>query len=261
MDLGLQGKVALVAGASSGLGLAIARELAREGARVAICARDPVRLEAARRLIEEEDGGQVRAVALDLREPGAAAAWVDEAASAFGGLHIAVIGGANPQRGPPSALGADDYRRAVEAVLLPAIGMAQAALPHMKRAGWGRLLFVASETIRQPVARYTLSSTTRLALAGYAKCLVQELGGAGITVNVLAPGYHRTPLLERGAAEGADGEAGVEAHLAAIAERIPLKRLGRPEEFAALAAFLASVHAGFITGTVQLADGGNTMGV
>lgn len=254
MDLGIKGKAALVAGSSSGLGLAVAMALAREGANVAICGRDPDRLEAARAQVDAAGDGQVRATALDLRDHAAAAAWVDQTAEAFGGLHIAVTNTTNPPGGPARGLKLDDYRGAIESVLLATIALAQAALPHMQAAGWGRLLLIASETIKQPVARYTLSATSRMGIIGYAKCLVQDLGDSGITVNVLAPGYHRTPLVER--AVGADVEAG----LAAIADHIPLKRLGRPEDFAALVAFLASEHAGFITGTVQLVDGGNTRG-
>jgi 3-oxoacyl-[acyl-carrier protein] reductase len=254
MDLGITGRVALVAAASSGLGLAVAKELAREGAHVALCARDPVKLEAARAQVDALGAGQVRATALDLRDHAAAAAWVESTAETFGGLHIVVTNTSNPTGGPASTLKLEDYRSAFEGVLLSTIAITQAALPHLRTAGWGRLLFITSETVKQPVARYTLSSTSRLGIVGYAKCLVQDLGDSGVTVNVLAPGYHRTPLLERYA--GADVEAG----LAAIAERIPLKKLGRPEDFAALVAFLASERAAFITGTVQLVDGGNTLG-
>ncbi len=254
MDLGIKGKVALVAAGSSGLGLAVAKALAGEGTHVAICGRDPARLEAARAEVDALGQGQVRASALDLRDHAAAAAWVERTAQEFGALHIVVTNTGNPTGGPPSALGLEDYRSAFEDVLLATVALAQTALPHLRAAGWGRLLLIASETVKQPVARYTLSSTARLGIVGYAKCLVQDLGDSGITVNVVAPGYHRTPLLERAA--GADVEAG----LAVMAERVPLKRLGQPEDFGAFVAFLASERAGFITGTVQLVDGGHTLG-
>lgn len=254
MDLGIQDRVALVAGASSGLGLAIAKALAREGAHVSMCARNPAKLEAARSQVAAAGQGRVMAVSVDVRDSQAVEAWVNCTAESLGAVHIAVTNTGNPPPGPAGAFSLADYRKAIEETMLPAISIAQATLPHMRKAKWGRLLFLTSETVKQPVARYALSSTTRLGVVGYAKCLVQELGDSGITVNVLAPGYHRTPLLERGVGED------VEAGLAAIRERIPAKRIGNPEDFAALVAFLASERASFITGTVQLVDGGNTLG-
>lgn len=254
MDLGIKGKVALVAGASSGLGLAVASELAREGAHVAICGRDSLKLEQARQQVDALGEGTVTATVLDLSDNVAVTAWVDDAVKAFGHLHIVVTNSSTPPAGPPSTFALEDYRGVFETVTLPTIHLAQAALPHLRNAGWGRLLLMASETVKQPVAHYTLSGVARLGLVGFAKCLVQELGDSGITVNVLAPGYHHTPLVERNM--GADVAAG----LAALAARLPVKRLGRPEDFAALVAFLASERAGFITGTVQLVDGGLTMG-
>jgi 3-oxoacyl-[acyl-carrier protein] reductase len=259
MDLGLAGKVALVGGGSSGIGLATARELAAEGAAVAICGRDPARLEAARDELAGLAGpDRVLATALDLRDGGAARDWVERTAATWGALHIVVSNAGGPPAGASGAFDLDGYRQALELSLLAHVGLVQAALPHLKRAGWGRVLLVTSETVREPNPTYALSSVVRPGLVGYAKTLVRELGPAEVTVNVLAPGYTATrPVLE--ALEGGDVDAGLR-QLAADAD-IPLGRVARPEEIAAVATFLVSERASFVSGTVQMVDGGRGRGV
>ncbi|WP_426747871.1 SDR family oxidoreductase [Myxococcus faecalis] len=255
MELGLTHKVALIAGGSSGLGLAVAEELVKEGAHVAIGARDAERLaraEAHLRLMSR--GGKVLATRVDLKEHGAAKAWVEDVASKLGGPHIVVTNSAGPPPGPATKFDISAYQEAIDTVMLPAINLALASLPYMKAAKWGRLLLITSETVVRPVARFALSGTARLGIVGFASALVQELGDCGVTVNVLAPGYTRTPPVERTAGTNTSGD--VEAGLRAMAAHIPLRRVGEPEEFAAAAAFLASERASFITGTVQLIDGG-----
>jgi len=254
VDLGLSGRVCLVSGTSSGLGLAVARELAAEGAHVAICARERPRLAAAAADLDCLGPGRVLATALDLRDEAAVRAWVAEAAAELGAIHVVVSNAGGPPGGALADLGLDAYRAALELSLLAHVSLVTAALPHVRAAGWGRILLVASETVRQPSPRYGLSSVARLGLLGFAKALVHELGAGEITVNVLAPGYTRTPNLERQL--GAAGLAALPRDAG-----IPLGRVARPEEFGAAAAFLASARASFITGTVQLVDGGKTAGV
>lgn len=257
MDLGLRHRVALVAGGSSGLGLAIATELAIEGADVVIGARDPARLAAAEARLAAVARGRVVASRVDLEDDHAVRRWVDDAAARMGRLDIAVTNSGAPPIGPATAFAPDDYRRAVDKVLYPAIALALAALPHMRAAGWGRLLFIASETVHRPVANLTLSGVARSGILRFAEALVAELGASGITVNVLAPAYLRTPPVDRAAAElAARAGSDVESQVRAMADHIPLGRVGDPRELAAVAAFLASERASFVTGTLQLVDGG-----
>jgi 3-oxoacyl-[acyl-carrier protein] reductase len=257
MDLGLINRVALVAGGSSGLGLAIACELAQEGADVVLGARDPDKLAAAELAVKARATGRVLAARLDVEDEGSVRRWVEAAVARMGRLDILVTNSAGPPLGPPTAFGVADYRAAVDKVLYPAITLALAALPHMRAARWGRLLFIASETVHRPVANLTLSGVARAGIVRFAEALVAELGASGITVNVLAPAYLRTRPVDRAAAELAARHGGdVESQVRAMAEHIPLGRVGDPRELAAVAAFLASERASFVTGTVQLIDGG-----
>lgn len=257
MDTGLDGKCALVTGGSSGIGLAVALELAKEGAHVAICAREPDRLAGAERAVRDVARAEVCAISADIGDPEAARRLVDEVAERFGALHVLVVSGGSPPFGMATTFDVADYQAAVSQVLIPAVGLTRQALPHLRAAGWGRLLYVASETASTPVPPLALSGVTRAALLRFAQGVAADVGKYGITVNVLAPGGVRTPPMER-AAQRLVQESGcdLETQLAAMAHHSAIGRLARPDEIASAAVFLASERASYITGVAHLIDGG-----
>jgi 3-oxoacyl-[acyl-carrier protein] reductase len=257
MELGLDGRVALVAGATSGLGLAVAHALAGEGCAVAVCGRDPGRVDRTVAALTGVGPGPVSGRVVDVTDDDDVRAWVGAVVDDLGGLHVVVTNGGGPPAGPVEEFDVEAYRRAVDTAVIPHIGLTLAALPHLRAAGWGRVLLIASESVRQPIPRYGLSSTVRPALLGFARSLAHSLGASGVTVNVLAPGYHDTEGLRR----QFDTDEQAETALAAVATGIPVGRLGRPADFGAVAAFLASEPASFVTGTTLLVDGGATKGI
>ncbi|MDG4785123.1 SDR family oxidoreductase [Micromonospora sp. WMMD1102] len=262
MDLGLTGRVALVAAASSGLGLAVARALAAEGADVSISARDPERLARAHEEVDRAGPGRVLSTVVDVTDEAAAAGWVRRTAEELGALHVVVTNSPGVPHGRADAFAVDDYRQAFDGSTLPHVALTLAALPYLRQAGWGRVLMITSEAVRQPLPGTAMSAVARLGVLGFAKGLVHSLGASGVTVNVLAPGVHQTPAFE-GFVAAHSQRSGVdrETALKEIAAEVPLGRIGQPADFGALAAFLASRHAGFVTGTVLLVDGGNTRGI
>jgi 3-oxoacyl-[acyl-carrier protein] reductase len=257
LDIGLDGKCALVAGGTSGIGLAAARDLAAEGAHVAICGRDKERLAAAEKELKAVALGQVLASQVDVTDQAAAEQWADQATTELGALHILLVSGGSPPFGPATTFGARSYAAAVDQVLMPAVTLTMAALPSMKAAGWGRLLYIASETACVPVPTLALSGVTRAALVRFAQGIAAETGRDGITANVLAPGNTRTPPMERlGARLAAEAGTDQETELLAMGRHNAIGRLARPDEVAAMVTFLASERASYITGGVHLIDGG-----
>lgn len=257
MELGLEGRRAVVLAASRGLGFACALGLAREGCRVTICSRSQDRVEEAARSIRQETGAQVTALSADVSRREEVERVVAAAVEAHGGLEIAVHNAGGPPAGATLELSAEQWRQALDQNLMSFVWLARAAVPHMRRASYGRLLAIASSSIKQPIPNLALSNTTRPGVLGAAKSLSRELGPEGILVNVIAPGSiqtERTLELRRAAAERS-GRSMEELERSA-AEGIPLGRLGRPEELANLAVFLASEAASYITGAAIQVDGG-----
>ncbi len=256
MDLGLSGRVALVAAGSKGLGRAVADELAAEGAAVAICARGAEAIDQSVRAIAEA-GGRAHGIVADVSQTGEAARVVAETERAFGRVDILVTNSGGPRSGTHDALTAEDWTQAVHLLLDSAVSFARAVLPGMRQRRWGRILNVASIAAKQPVDGLMLSNSVRAAVIGFARTLATEVAADGVTVNNLLPGYTRTSRVEDLARQmAATGGANQGGLISRWEREIPMRRLGEPREFAALAAFLASERASYITGQSIAVDGG-----
>ena len=257
MDLGLKGKVALVAAASKGLGRAVAEELAAEGASLVLCARGNDALQETCAAIAAAHGVPVMGIATDVSNPADVARLVHVAVERFGRIDVLVTNAGGPPAGTFDTLTAAQWQAATGLLLTSVVELTRAVLPSMKAQGWGRILNVTSISVKQPVANLMLSNSLRAAVTGMARTLATEVAPFGITVNNILPGYTRTErvvgLAEATAAR--EGISAVEATARWEAE-IPMRRLGEPREFAALAAFLCSERASYITGTSVPVDGG-----
>lgn len=263
MELEIEGKVAAVAASSNGLGLASAVELAKAGARVGLCGRDSGRLEAAVRQVEagakgaHRDPGAVLGIVADLATEAGPSRFIDAIEERLGQVDILVVNNGGPAAGGPLALGPGDWQRAFELTFLSATRLVSRVAPGMVARRWGRIIFLTSTSVKQPIGDLALSTSIRSAVTAYAKTLSDELARHGVTVNSVAPGATLTErlrtLIARRAAESGKTEA---ESREALESSIPARRLGRPEELAAAVAFLASARASYITGVVLPVDGG-----
>lgn len=256
MELGLKGKRALVMAASRGLGFASALGLAREGCRLVICSRDQQRIENAADTIRKQTGADVTALVADVSSAEEAKRLVDAAVGAYGGLEIVVHNAGGPPAGETLQMSEEQWQKAFEQNLLSFTRIVGAAAPEMKKAGYGRVLTIASSSIKQPIPNLALSNALRAGVWGSAKTLSRELGPQGILVNVIAPGRidtERIAELDQANAQKS-GRAIEDVRKASVAS-IPLGRLGRPEELANLVVFLASEAGSYITGQAITVDG------
>ena len=262
MDLGLADRVAAVAASSRGLGRATARALAAEGAAVALCGRNPAAVREAAEAIAAESGVRTLAVTADVSSPEDCRRFVDTAAGELGRLDILVTNTGGPRAGAFDAVAPEDWDAAFRLTLANVVALVQAAVPHMRARRWGRIVNIASLSAKQPIDGLVLSNAFRPAIAGLSKTLANELGKDGITVNTLCPGYTATDRL-RELSEARATKAGTTPaqELANFASGVPLGRVATPEEFAAVAAFLCSERASFVTGATIPVDGGASRGL
>jgi 3-oxoacyl-[acyl-carrier protein] reductase len=261
MNLGLQGRRALVGGATSGLGAAVAELLAGEGCRLMLWSRDEQRLElTAARL--RSDGTEVEIVAADASLPAAAAFVSSRALQAYGGVDIAVLNAGGPPPVDPLATTEEGWLSSLRLLLLTPVGVASALLPGMRERGWGRIVAILSSGIREPIPALVYSNAGRAALAAWLKTVSREVAGDGVTVNGVVPGRiatARTASLDEARAlrEGRD----VTEIRAESSAQIPRGRYGEPAEFAAAVAYLCSERAGYQTGSLVPVDGGMLRGL
>lgn len=262
MDLELGDRAAVVMASTSGLGLAVARALAREGAAVAISGRDAARLAAASAQVAAAGARDVLADALDVTDTPALVAHLERARARFGAVDVLVTNAGGPPPGSAAGVGEADLERARRLTLESAIHAVQTVLPWMRERRFGRIMALTSLSVRQPIANLALSNTYRAALTGWLKTLAGEVGGDGVRVNSVCTGLFETERLaelfeKRARASGRTPAAEREA---AIAE-IPARRLGRPEEMGDLVAFLCSPRADYLHGAALAFDGGLTRGL
>ena len=242
MDLGLDGRVALVSASSRGLGFASASALVEEGASVLICGRGQDSVEGAQRALQSRAarGAQVAGVVADVTDPAAPARLVEETVQRFGGLDVLVANAGGPPLG--RSLEVDDaaLEAAIGANLLTSVRLARAAASPLRSRDWGRICFIASYSVKQPIPTLALSNTARVGLWAWAKTAAADLADDGVTLNLACPGPHATErMTQLGAGDGA--------------------RMGDPADFGKVVAFLCSEPAGFVNGSAIVVDGGTTL--
>jgi 3-oxoacyl-[acyl-carrier protein] reductase len=262
MNLGIKDKVALVTAASQGLGKAVAWRLSLEGARVFICSRSLDNLTKAADEIVADTGGNVRTFACDVTDENQVKGMVNDIVEEFDRLDILVCNAGGPPAGTAEDFKLDDYRKALELNLLSTIHLCNLTVPHMKKHKWGRIIGMTSVSVKQPIDNLILSNTARTGVTGYLKTLSNQVAPFGITVNSVCPGYTKTQRVENLAKSFSEsGKGTIEDFYKNLESDIPMKRIGTPEEFAQVVAFLTSQGAGYITGVSLQVDGGYIKGL
>ena len=262
METGLKGRIAIVAASSQGIGLATAQAFAREGCRVAMCARDGQKLEAAAQDIRRKSGANVLAHAFDVTDAGAIHDFTQAVAQEFGGLDICVTNAGGPPAKGFLAANIEEWHKAIDANFLSTVYFAREVIPHMQRKRWGRIITLTSISTKQPVPDLVLSNAVRAAVVGLVKSLANEFGKDGILVNNVAPGYTATDRLKELARSRSAAQGKSEEHIfSGWANDAALKRVAEPGEVADAIVWLASERASYITGQTILVDGGAYKGL
>ena len=257
MDLGIRGKIALVSASSRGLGRAIAEELAAEGANLVMCARGEDVLRQTADSIRKNSSVTVVKVAADVSQQSGLDRVTKTALDKFGKVDILVTNSGGPPSGTFESFDPEAWESATRLLLTSVVGLARAVLPGMKERRWGRILNVTSIAVKQPIDGLMLSNSLRAAVTGFARTLANEVALYNITVNNIMPGYTRTDRVEELARQTSEKTGASLTDAFAKWEReVPMGRIGEPREFAALAAFLASERASYITGSSIAVDGG-----
>ena len=262
MDLGIKNKTAIVQAASKGLGYSVAHALSAEGVKVVICARTASELNNAAAQIHESTSNPVLPVQCDVSRHQQLQTLFRQCRKEFGDPDILVCNAGGPPRGQFNDFTKDDWNQAFQTNFHSAVASVNQVVETMKTNGWGRLIFIASMAVKQPIDSLVLSNAARSALTAYAKTIANDLAPHGITVNCLLPGPHRTSRLEHLVNDIMEDEScSMEEAWEKLGTSTPLGRLGSPEELGALAAFICSTQAGFITGQSIVHDGGTIKGL
>jgi 3-oxoacyl-[acyl-carrier protein] reductase len=262
MDLGLQGKVALVAGASKGLGFAVARALAAEGALVSISSRDEQAIADAAKRIESATGSKVMAMAVDVRDKEAIERWIAASATTFGGIDALMTNSGGPPAGAAVSFDDQAWQEAAELLLFSTIRMVRAAVPHMEKRGQGAILVSTSSSVKEPIQNLGLSTVLRASVSALAKTLAIELAAKKTRVNQIIPGRIDTDRVRQLDKINArkQGVTPDEAKAKAMSA-IPMGRYGQADEFGRVGAFLLSEAASYMTGATVQVDGGQIRSV
>jgi 3-oxoacyl-[acyl-carrier protein] reductase len=259
MDLGLKDRIVLVTAASAGIGRATAQAFAREGAKLALCARNVAALESVAAQIRAQYGTEVLALPCDVSDAAQIDSMVAKVVAHFGTVHVLVNNAGGPPPGTSGKVTDADWQRAFDLTLMSAVRTTRAVLPQMQRQRWGRVVMISSYSVKQPIPDILLSNSLRLGVAGWAKTLATEVARDNVLINTVGPGWTRTDrvtqMLESRAASSGGQATAADAE-AQIVRNVPLGRLGEPGEIADVIVFLASERASFVTGTFIPVDGG-----